>query len=101
MLDESAAVADCWEIKYELKRWFNTPPQIWLSRRDKIWSEKLKPLGREAFCEDISYLIRRRNKLNSMSTRKMEDIVIIKLNMFDTSMKNWIKGHVCGTEIII
>jgi hypothetical protein len=31
----------------------------------------------------------------------MEDIVIIKLNIFDTSMKNWIKGHVCGVEIII
>lgn len=57
---------------------------------------------RKALCEDVSKLVCRQNKMNTV--REREDVlpnkVIIKLNMFSTSIKNWIRGHMCGVHIV-
>lgn len=57
---------------------------------------------RKALCEDVSKLAHRRNKMNTVREREdaLLNKVIIKLNMFSTSIKNWISGHIGGAQIV-
>ena len=73
-----------------------------MSKRDEVGLVNAKVILEETHGEEVSKLIRRRNKLNMMGTpeKPLSNEVIFQLNILRASMEHQVRGYTGSAEII-